>query len=60
MVNLEEMTPKERRDRVESVSSEISELLSKDIQECMDFVKSNEQFSKEVLIQALIENKEPS
>ena len=60
MVNLEKMAPKERRDRVESVSSEISELLSKDIQECMDFVKSNEQYTKEVLIQALIENKEPS
>jgi hypothetical protein len=26
----------------------------------MDFVKSNEEYTKEVLIQALIENKEPS
>jgi hypothetical protein len=42
------------------VSSEISELLSKDIQECMNFVGRNEQYTKEMLIQALIENKEPS
>ena len=42
------------------VSSEISELLSKEIQECMHFVERNEQYTKEMLIQALIENKEPS